>query len=235
MKEKEKGMILLVDDEQPMRNLLALYLRSAGYQTEEVSSGEEALAALRDKSYSLVLLDLMMPGISGFRVCEQMREFSTVPVIMLTARDEVSDKVKGLTIGADDYITKPFEKEELLARVGAILRREERLEKHTRNTGTHAIAYKEITLDSENYEAFYHGQALPLTRREYELLYILVKHPGQVFSRDHLLALVWTNQNIEDYRTVDTHIKNLREKLRVAGAPAHELIKTVWGVGYKIQ
>ncbi len=232
---EETGVILIVDDEKPMRHLLSLYLRHAGYTVEEAASGPEALAAVQDKTYTLILLDIMMPEMSGWEVCERVRKISDIPVIMLTARDEISDKVKGLNIGADDYITKPFEKEEMLARVRALLRRKEMYEGKAERKDKSMLTYKGIVIDSETYEAFYGQNVLSLTRKEYELLNVLLKHPGQVFSRDHLLALVWVNQNIEDYRTVDTHIKNLREKLRVAGAPAHEIIKTVWGVGYKIQ
>ncbi|GED12941.1 response regulator transcription factor [Aneurinibacillus migulanus] len=232
---EETGVILIVDDEKPMRHLLSLYLRHAGYTVEEAASGPEALAAVQDKTYTLILLDIMMPEMSGWEVCERVRKISDIPVIMLTARDEISDKVKGLNIGADDYITKPFEKEEMLARVHALLRRKGMYEGKAERKDKSMLTYKGIVIDSETYEAFYGQNVLSLTRKEYELLNVLLKHPGQVFSRDHLLALVWVNQNIEDYRTVDTHIKNLREKLRVAGAPAHEIIKTVWGVGYKIQ
>lgn len=232
---EETGVILIVDDEKPMRHLLSLYLRHAGYTVEEAASGPEALAAVQDKTYTLILLDIMMPEMSGWEVCERVRKISDIPVIMLTARDEISDKVKGLNIGADDYITKPFEKEEMLARVRALLRRKGMYEGKAERKDKSMLTYKGIVIDSETYEAFYGQNVLSLTRKEYELLNVLLKHPGQVFSRDHLLALVWANQNIEDYRTVDTHIKNLREKLRVAGAPAHEIIKTVWGVGYKIQ
>ncbi|CEH30164.1 hypothetical protein AM501_11850 [Aneurinibacillus migulanus] len=232
---EETGVILIVDDEKPMRHLLSLYLRHAGYTVEEAASGPEALAAVQDKTYTLILLDIMMPEMSGWEVCERVRKISDIPVIMLTARDEISDKVKGLNIGADDYITKPFEKEEMLARVRALLRRKGMYEGKAERKDKSMLTYKGIVIDSETYEAFYGQNVLSLTRKEYELLNVLLKHPGQVFSRDHLLALVWVNQNIEDYRTVDTHIKNLREKLRVAGAPAHEIIKTVWGVGYKIQ
>ncbi|AMA73398.1 MULTISPECIES: response regulator transcription factor [Aneurinibacillus] len=233
---KEEKVILIVDDEQPMRRLLSLYLRQSGYATHEVSSGEEALAAVRSNRYGLILLDIMMPGMSGWEVCESVREISNVPVIMLTARDETRDKVKGLGLGADDYITKPFEKEELLARVQALLRRSERYHPEDGNyRNKNLLIHGGITLDSEKREVWYNQQMLSLTRKEYELLYILMKHPGQVFSREHLLALIWTNQDVEDYRTVDTHVKNLREKLRAAGAPAHDIIKTVWGIGYKAQ
>jgi two-component system response regulator ResD len=233
---KEKAIILIVDDEQPMRRLLSLYLRESGYITHEASSGEEAVTTIRKSQYGLVLLDVMMPGMTGWDVCTSIRKISTVPIIMLTARDETQDKVKGLRLGADDYITKPFEKEELLARVQALLRRSEmrhleRIDHQDKNL----LIHRGIRLNSEKHEVFYNQQMLSLTRKEYELLYTLLKHPGQVFSRDHLLALLWKEQDIEDYRTVDTHVKNLREKLRAAGAPAHDIIKTVWGIGYKAQ
>jgi two-component system response regulator ResD len=233
-KLQEKTSILIVDDEKPMRQLLSLYLRQFGYTAEEAASGEEALNAVHRKAYQLILLDVMMPGMSGWDVCAAIRQETNVPIIMLTARDETRDKVKGLQLGADDYITKPFEKEELLARVQALLRRS-KMQRAEETNDKYMLRHQGIEIDIEKYDVFYNGQRLSLTRKEYEILYILMKKPGHIFSRGDLLALIWADSSIEDYRTVDTHVKNLREKLRTAGAPAHDIIKTVWGVGYKIQ
>jgi DNA-binding response OmpR family regulator len=231
----EQNTILIVDDEQQMRRLLSLHLQKAGYDTEEVASGERALEAVAKKTYRLILLDIMMPGMSGWEACRKIRQTSSVPIIMLTARDEVADKVQGLKLGADDYITKPFEKEELLARVRALLRRSELTYASSRASANSLLQHRGIKVDKKRREAFYQDAALVLTRREYDILYTLIKNPGHVFSRDDLLSLIWSDRNVDDYRTVDTHVKNLREKLRSAGAPAHDILKTVWGVGYKIQ
>ena len=230
---------MIVDDEEPMRTLLSLHLKQKGYKTREVASGPEAVAAVKQHAYSLVLLDVMMPGMSGWDVCASIRQYSDVPIIMLTARDQTGEKVKGLELGADDYITKPFEREELLARVQAQLRRSGRPYYSSASVsevpaGPHLLVRGGLVLDTECQEVRYDGSLLVLTRKEYELLRTLMKRPGQVFTRDDLLALIWTNQEIEDVRTVDSHVKNVREKLRSAGAPAHELVKTVWGVGYKM-
>ena len=235
----EEVCILIVDDEEPMRTLLSLHLKKKGYQTEEAASGLKAVAAVQERSYNLILLDVMMPGMSGWDVCAAIRRHSDVPIIMLTARDQTEEKVKGLELGADDYITKPFEREELLARVQAQLRRSARPYYSSASglevsTGPHVLARGGLVLDTACQEARYEGVLLTLTRKEYELLRTFMKRPGQVFTRDDLLALIWGNQEIEDMRTVDSHVKNVREKLRAVGAPAHELIKTVWGTGYKM-
>nr|WP_027415112.1 response regulator transcription factor [Aneurinibacillus terranovensis] len=231
---EDKRMVLIVDDEKPMRQLLSICLRQAGYSADQVSSGEEAIAALQSKPYELILLDVMMPTLDGWETCEKIRQFSNVPIIMLTAREQTSDKVKGLALGADDYVTKPFDQEELLARVHAVLRRSESKNQETMNPD-HLLNHQGITVDSHRHEAFFENQLLILTPKEYGILHILMKSPGRVFSREDLLALIWEGQDIEDERTVDTHVKNLREKLRAKGAPAHDIIKTVWGVGYKLQ
>lgn len=228
----EKGPILIVDDEQPMRRLLRMYLADSGYETDEAADGEAALALLREGTFQLVLLDLMMPGMDGWETCKKLREFSNVPVIMLTARGETRDKVQGLRMGADDYITKPFEEEELLARIEARLRRSGlEVEEEEGN----CLKYRELEVYLDSHNALYNGKSLNLTPKEFDMLTLMLRNRSRVFSREDLLSLVWTRVEIEDYRTVDTHVKNLREKLKEAGAPAHELIKTVWGVGYKLQ
>ncbi|WCK52925.1 response regulator transcription factor [Aneurinibacillus sp. Ricciae_BoGa-3] len=231
---QQQTVILIVDDEQPMRQLLSVYLSQVGYRTEEAASGEEALTAIRKKRYQLILLDVMMKGMSGWDCCETIRQETTIPIIMLTAREATGDKVQGLRLGADDYITKPFDKEELLARVEAMLRRSQ-MHSQDASPSYNMLRHDGITVDVDKREVFYNEQRLSLTRREYDILYMLMKNKGQIFTRDDLLALIWTDRSVEDYRTVDTHVKNLREKLRAAGAPAHDVIKTVWGVGYKFQ
>lgn len=227
-----KGSILIVDDEQPMRRLLRMYLADSGYETEEAADGETALTLLKNGTFHLVLLDVMMPVMDGWETCKKLREISNVPVIMLTARGETSDKVKGLRIGADDYITKPFEEDELLARIEACLRRSDRgVEEEEGN----CLKYREIEIYLDSHDALYNGKVVNLTPKEFDLLTLMLKNRGRVFSREDLLSLIWTRVEVDDYRTVDTHVKNLREKLREVGAPAHDLIKTVWGVGYKLQ
>ncbi|TCS94825.1 response regulator transcription factor [Hazenella coriacea] len=232
---KNNVRILIVDDEEPMRRLLSYHLQQAGYETEEADSGKEAILKVSQHQYQCILLDIMMPVIDGWQTCYQIREISSVPVIMLTARDHLTDKVKGLQIGADDYITKPFNKEELLARVHAVLRRNQQVLTAHIESQTGVLSHRGIHLHPKQREVFFQEQLLMLTRTEYEMLHLFLKHPGRVFSREDLLALIWSDLEIEDFRTVDSHIKNLREKLRIAGALAHDIIKTIWGVGYKLQ
>lgn len=232
---KNQARILIVDDEETMRHLLSYHLREAGYETEESESGKNALKKITQHPYQCVLLDIMMPIMDGWEACRQIRQYSSVPIIMLTARDDLADKVKGLQIGADDYITKPFNKEELLARVQAVLRRNQQVGIAQVENQAGVLSYRGIRLNPEKREVFFQDHPLILTRTEYEMLQLFLKHPGRVFSREDLLNLIWSSTEVEDYRTVDTHIKNVREKLRNAGAIAHDIIKTVWGVGYKLQ
>ncbi len=225
--------ILVIDDETPMRELLHMYLTSAGYVVDEANNGLHAIKKIKDKSYSIVLLDIMMPGMDGFDVCNEIRKISQVPVIMLTARNQVIDKVAGLKIGADDYITKPFDQEELLARVEAILRRNGMNNQEL--TGVKdRLHFHDLVMKREEHQVFYLENEVSLTPKEYAILELFLLNQKRVFSRDDILELVWGYDYIGDYRSVDTHVKHLRDKLTDAGIAGQSVIKTVWGVGYKL-
>ncbi|SDJ24733.1 response regulator transcription factor [Alteribacillus bidgolensis] len=222
--------ILVVDDEWNMRNLLRVYLGQEDFQITEAANGEEAFAKLASQAFDLVILDLMMPGVDGWEVCARIRQTSQVPILMLTARTETKDKVQGLNLGADDYLTKPFEPEELVARVNALLRRVSI--DYSEHTSSDILTFQDITIDPEKREVFVHDQVVDLTPKEFDLLYVLAKRPGRVFAREVLLNQVWGDDYFGDLRTVDTHVKKIREKVRKAGAASNP-IETVWGVGYK--
>ncbi len=210
-----------------MRQLVRIHLTGAGHHVLEAGSGRAALDVLEKEKVSLVVLDVMMPDMDGWETCSKIREFfPNLPVLMLTARTVVEDKVAGLNMGADDYLTKPFDARELVARVGALLRR---------TTGEiSALVFSDIGLsidvDGRTVEVL--GQSIPSTPKEFDLLLLLAKRPGKTFTREELLELVWGFDYFGDNRTVDSHIKNIREKLRNAGLD-HDPIVTVWGVGYK--
>ncbi|MCA1055344.1 response regulator transcription factor [Rossellomorea aquimaris] len=222
--------MLLVDDESRMLNLLELYLRPAGYSIVKVNNGHEAIQIIRKKRIDAVLLDIMMPELSGWETCERIRSFSPVPIIMLTARDTKEDVIKGLNAGADDYITKPFDEEELLARVNALLRRENN-EFHSAESLR--LSRGEFTLDFSSY-TFHHGDnRISLTMKEFKLLEALMKNPERVYTRDQLLVMVWDVNATTETRTVDSHIRNLRDKLKRADFPIEEHLTTVWGIGYQ--
>ncbi|ADC49301.1 two component transcriptional regulator, winged helix family [Alkalihalophilus pseudofirmus OF4] len=223
--------ILIVEDEAPMRELLQLYLRKEGYVVDEAITGIEALEKVEKTLYSVVLLDVMMPEMDGFEVCREIRKVSQVPVIMLTARTQTLDKVKGLKIGADDYLTKPFEQEELLARVEAVLRRYGVSEPESRGN---TLFFKGLVMKRNAYQVYYNEEELSLTPKEFAILELFLLNKNRVFSRDDILELVWGYDFIGDYRGVDTHVKHLRDKLTEAGISGRSVIKTVWGVGYKL-
>lgn len=222
--------VLIVDDEAPMRRLLELYLKNSNYEVETVSNGDQALDIIKRGlvAFDLVLLDVMMPGMDGWEVCQRLRSFSEIPIIMLTARDQTFDKVKGLKLGADDYMTKPFEELELLARIEAMLRRSGRMDKMGNQADHHGIM-----IDQSTHRVSYQGQPIDLTPKEFELLYTFLTHIDRVYSREQLLTQIWGMDYEGDIRTVDTHVKNLREKLKKHGVEVNSIIKTVWGVGYK--
>lgn len=219
--------ILVVDDEAPMRQLLKLYLRKDQYNVQTAAQGEEALALLKNSDFDMMILDIMMPGMDGWEVCQRVRTFSNVPILMLTARDQTMEKVKGLKMGADDYLTKPFEEAELLARIEALLRRAGKSE-HPVLANHHGI-----TVNPNTHTVIYQGQLIELTPKEFELLHTFMNNSGRVYSRELLLEMIWGLDYTGDIRTVDSHVKNLREKLRKHGVDVDSVIKTVWGVGYK--
>ncbi|MCL1842437.1 MAG: response regulator transcription factor [Defluviitaleaceae bacterium] len=220
--------IMVVDDDRRIAELISLYLRKEGFETKEVYNGRVAVEVFSTYAPFLVILDLMLPEMDGYQVCREIRRMSTVPIIMLTAKGETFDKVLGLELGADDYIVKPFEPKELIARVKAVLRRYE----NKAGGGPGVIVLPNLSIDSEKLKVIYHGQTLELPPKEFELFYYLASHPGQPFTRDQLLAACWGYEFAGDTRTVDVHIKRLREKMRKADSWA---IKTVWGTGYKFE
>ena len=220
--------ILVVDDEKVLVKGIKFNLENEGYQVEVGYDGEEAVELARSGSFDLIILDLMMPKIDGLQACMRIREFSNVPIIMLTARSEDTDKIIGFECGADDYITKPFNILELKARVRALLRRAgmaAQKERGSRITAGH------IVLDGDERAAWRDGVSVDLTAKEFDLIDLLMRNPGRVYSRESLLNVVWGYEYVGDYRTVDVHIRRLREKLELDPANP-EYILTKWGVGY---
>ena len=220
--------ILVVDDERVLVKGIKFNLENEGYQVHVGYDGEEAVELARDGGFDLIILDLMMPGIDGLQACMRIREFSNVPVIMLTARSEDSDKIMGFECGADDYITKPFNILELKARVRALLRRSNTTEQ-VRGAGRLEAGH--IRLDTNERVAWKHDVPVDLTAKEFDLMELLLRNPGRVYSRENLLNVVWGYEYIGDYRTVDVHVRRLREKLEMDPANP-EYIRTKWGVGY---
>lgn len=216
--------VLIIEDEKRLSDLLCDYLRQAGYDPECLYEGTEAVARVREERPALVLLDLMLPGKDGLDICKEVRAFSEVPIIMLTARVEEIDRLLGLELGADDYICKPFSPREVVARVKAVLRR----------AGGTVLAGKVLSLDTDRYIATIHGVELDLTAVEFQLLRILFEHDGRIFTRDQLMDNIYTDRRIVCDRTIDSHIKKLRKKI-AAVAPDLEIIRSVYGVGYKYE
>lgn len=228
----EKQRILLIDDDVNISHLVRLYLEKEGFDVTEAARGDEGLAAFKSEDPALVLLDIMLPGMDGLEVLREIRKIGKAPVIMLTAKDETFDKVLGLELGADDYITKPFENKELVARVKAVLRRS-LAENGTEGTDD-IIQFPQLTVSLARYEAYYEGKQAEMPPKELEVLYYLASHPNMVFTREQLLERVWGFDFFGDSRTVDVHIKRLREKLTGCEKYGWE-IHTVWRVGYKFE
>jgi len=220
--------IMVIDDDKHIAELISLYLCKEGFETKEIYNGRTAVEAFPIYAPSLILLDLMLPGMDGYQVCREIRRMSTVPIIMLTAKGETFDKVLGLELGADDYMVKPFEPKELVARVKAVLRRYE----NKTSVSPGAVVFPNLSIDPDKLTVIYHGQTLDLPPKEFELLHYLASHPGRPFTRDQLLSAVWGYDFAGDTRTVDVHVKRLREKMR-KGDPWE--IKTVWSIGYKFE
>lgn len=232
----EKQKILIVDDDENIAELISLYLLKECFDTRIVHDGEMALLQYKEYQPNLILLDLMLPGIDGYEVCREVRKSSKVPIIMLSAKGEVFDKVLGLELGADDYIMKPFDSKELVARVKAVLRRAVPEEPAgpapaDEQTGDF-VSYPDLTVSQTNYSVTYRGERVDMPPKELELFYFLASHPNQVFTREQLLDHIWGYEYIGDTRTVDVHIKRLREKIK-----NHEQwgLVTVWGIGYKFE
>ncbi len=222
--------ILVVDDDEQVLDLLQVYLLKEGYRVLGARDGNDALELFKREHPDLVVLDIMMPGLDGFEVCQRIRKNSRVPVIMLTAKDEDVDKILGLEMGADDYVTKPFNPRELLARIKAVLRRAAEWSEHPGAV----LQLPRLEINPAHCEVKVDGQPITCTPKEMQLLVTLASNPGRVFTRDQLLEQVWGYEYFGDTRTVDTHIKRLRRKLEVTGTCPWE-IKTVWGVGYKFE
>lgn len=219
--------ILIVDDNKQITSILKKYCEREGYDVLLASDGVSALNIFETEQLDLILLDVMMPKLDGFSVCKKIRETSTIPIIMITARNEDVDRIMGLDIGADDYIVKPFSNNEVMARIRAVLRRL-KVENST------IESYDNIIVDIENYEVRINNEDIFLTKKEFELLWLLIKNPNKVFSRDSLLDLIWGYDYYGDNRTIDSHIKRLRSKLSDEDHDKWQ-ITTVWGVGYKFE
>jgi DNA-binding response OmpR family regulator len=226
-----KQRILIVDDDNNIAELIALYLTKECFETQIVNDGEQAITAFHTFQPQLILLDLMLPGIDGYQVCRELRHDSDVPIIMLSAKGEVFDKVLGLELGADDYIIKPFDSKELVARVRAVLRRFQ-VKQPLTDSCEKRVSYPDLTINLTNYSVTYKGQEIDMPTKELELLYFLAASPNQVFTREQLLDHIWGYEYIGDTRTVDVHVKRLREKIKDHPRWA---LTTVWGIGYKFE
>ena len=228
--------IMIVDDDENIAELISLYLTKECFNTRIVHDGESAMREFDTYGPNLVLLDLMLPGIDGYQVCRELRSTSQVPIIMLSAKGEIFDKVLGLELGADDYMIKPFDSKELVARVKAVLRRYQPPVQTPASSVTEQhgnfVEYPDLIVNLTNYSVIYNGHSIELPPKELELLYFLASSPNQVFTREQLLDHIWGYEYIGDTRTVDVHIKRLREKIKGNDKWA---LTTVWGIGYKFE
>lgn len=233
---EHQSTILIVDDEERIRRLLKMYLERENYIIEEAENGEDALSMALEKDYDLILLDLMLPGMSGEDVCERLREVKATPVIMLTAKGEEANRVQGFEVGTDDYIVKPFSPREVVLRVKALLRRASTTKfLETEPSSKNVLVFPHLTIDHDAHRVMVDKKEVSLTPKEYELLLFLAHSPDKVYSREELLKDVWNYEFFGDLRTVDTHVKRLREKLNRVSEHAANMIVTVWGVGYKFE
>ena len=223
--------VLLVDDEEQIRELLSLYFTQEGFNVAEAVNGAAALVAMQQMKPDIIILDIMMPVLDGIEVCQQIRKFSNVPIIMLTSRTQDDDRILGLEIGADDYVAKPFNPREIVVRAKAVLRRTTAPQQHV---STESINLPGLVINLGEHSVISFGQPVMLAHKELEVLWQLASHPGKVLSRDRLLELVWDYSYSGDTRTVDTHVKRLRKKLG-SGPDTLWDIKTVWGIGYKLE
>ncbi len=227
-----KQKIMIVDDDNNIAELISLYLVKECFETLIVNDGESAISSFESFAPNLILLDLMLPGMDGYQVCREIRMKSNVPIIMLSAKGEVFDKVLGLELGADDYMEKPFDSKELVARVKAVLRRFKSSPETETAEQVKLVEYPDLSVNQTNYSVVYHGRNVDMPPKELELLYFLASSPNHVFTREQLLDQIWGYEYIGDTRTVDVHIKRLREKIK-----DHESwrIATIWGIGYKFE
>ncbi|MCI9274246.1 MAG: response regulator transcription factor [Clostridiales bacterium] len=225
----DMGKILIVDDDQNICELLRLYIEKEGFTTAIANDGKQALELFDTENPDLIMLDIMLPGLDGWQVCREIRKKSQAPIIMLTAKGEVFDKVLGLELGADDYVVKPFEAKEVVARIKAVLRRSGQQQ----GEAVKEVKYDKLSINLTNYELRVDGVQVDTPPKEMELIYHLASNPNRVFTRDQLLDEVWGFDYYGDSRTVDVHVKRLREKLE--GVSDKWALKTVWGVGYKFE
>ncbi|MGP4082151.1 response regulator transcription factor [Pseudalkalibacillus sp. R45] len=233
--EKEQR-VLVVDDEERIRKLLRMYLERENFAVVEAEDGETALQEASEAEFDIILLDLMLPEMDGIEVCEKLRKEKATPIIMLTAKGEESNRVQGFEAGADDYVVKPFSPREVVLRVKALLRRSTATKYlHTDTVSKDVIVFPHLTIDNDAHRVTADGKEISLTPKEYELLLYLAKTPDKVYAREQLLKDVWNYEFFGDLRTVDTHVKRLREKLNRVSPDAASMISTVWGVGYKFE
>lgn len=222
----DRNTILVIDDDRNILAIIEMYLKKEGYNVVTCERGDTAMDAFRKAAPSLVVLDVMLPGMDGWEVLEKLREESTVPVIMLTAKGDITDRIQGLDLGADDYMAKPFEAKELIARIKAVMRRSAAGDEEK------CVSFRNLSISLDNYSVTLDGKQVEMPPKEIELLYFLASRPGKVFTREQLLEQVWGFDFFGDSRTVDVHVKRIREKL---GDRPEWQIKTVWGVGYKFE
>lgn len=228
----DKQRILIVDDDENIANLISLYLTKECFETKIINNGADAVDAFKAFNPNLILLDIMLPGMDGYEICREIRKDSKVPIIMLSAKTEVFDKVLGLELGADDYMEKPFDSKELVARVKAVLRRFSENAVTKTEADNKILEYKDLKINLANYEVIFKGEHIEMTPREIELLYFLASSPNQVFTREQLLDRIWGYEYAGDTRTVDVHIKRIREKIHDTDEWS---IGTVWSVGYRFE
>ncbi|SFK01545.1 two-component system, OmpR family, response regulator ResD [Halobacillus dabanensis] len=233
---EQEAKVLVVDDEERIRRLIRMYLEKEDYVIDEAEDGEEALQKAIQNDYDVILLDLMLPGKDGIEVCKELREKKATPVIMLTAKGEEANRVQGFEVGTDDYIVKPFSPREVVLRVKALLRRSSSTKfLETETSARNVLVFPHMTIDNDAHRVTADGKEVALTPKEYELLHYMAQSPDKVFDREQLLKEVWQYEFFGDLRTVDTHVKRLREKLSKVSAEVAGMIVTVWGIGYKFE
>jgi len=230
------GKILIVDDEDRIRALLRMYLEKEGYLIEETNDGIIALDKALHTHYDLIILDVMLPGMSGIEVCSSIRQQKETPILMLSARSDEDQRLDGFRAGVDDYVTKPFSPREVICRVNAIVSRSTAFDYFARKKNAQGnLVFPHLVIEPEAHRVIANGIKIPLSLKEYDLLMMLARHCGKVFTREELLKAVWNYEFIKDYRTVDTHIKRIREKLNAVSPKAAQWIHTIWGVGYGLK
>lgn len=228
--------ILVVDDEDRIRTLLRLYLEREGYEVDEAEEGSGAYEKICNQEYDLLILDIMLPGMDGWEICAKVRKEKTLPIILLTAKGEEENRIQGFELGADDYVVKPFSPREVVMRVKALLKRSSATAYlQTDNQSSNVLIFPDIIIDDDAHSVHIDGHEVGLTPKEYDLLFYMAKKPEKVFSREELLKEVWEYDFFGDLRTVDTHVKRLREKIGRVSTEAEQRIATVWGVGYKFK